>query len=323
MINVLFTVDTELSPARHRKGVSFSANVASSFYGLCGEGEFGALYQAKLLRSHGLKGVFFIEALHALVFGYSALLDLIGQLYELGQDVQLHLHTEWLPWIKDDPVGGARGINIADFSLDQQVTLLRLGADIMQRAGVRRLCAYRAGNFGANNDTLIALRQVGLRFDSSYNAALLGSNRCQIRLPNLLVDRAEIESVQELPVTVFRDYGSHLRPAQICAISSGEIDFILDRAEASGCRQLVFVCHSFELLNRKRTRANRSVVARVERWCEKVAAHGDRLRSVGFDDLSTDETQATVQPPPLRSRPMRTAWRYAQQGWATLRYEQS
>jgi hypothetical protein len=53
-----------------------------------------------MLKSHGLKGVFFVEALSDYVAGW--LKKLVERLRGGSHEVGLHLHTEWLrraPWV--------------------------------------------------------------------------------------------------------------------------------------------------------------------------------------------------------------------------------
>ena len=65
---------------------------------------------------------------------------------------------------------------MADFSLDDQKRLLAVGRDLLTDAGAPPPTAFRAGNYGANDDTLRALATLGFTWDSSFNPAQLGGD---------------------------------------------------------------------------------------------------------------------------------------------------
>jgi hypothetical protein len=56
------------------------------------------------------------------------------------------------------------------------------------------LCAFRAGSYGANFDTLRALARNGILYDSSHNTCYLGYT-CEMRTPNLLLQPKKIDGV--------------------------------------------------------------------------------------------------------------------------------
>ena len=265
MTQVFFTVDTELSPGFHQRNMSADENLQRNVFGKVSDGAWGIGYQMSRLNAHGLKGVFFVETLSALVYGIDVLRRVVAAILEAGHDVQLHLHTEWLAWIDRDIVR-SRGASLADFDFEDQRRLLDLGMETLVQAGAPAPVAFRAGNYGANNETLRALKSVGIRFDSSYNQPYLTSE-CRIESPKQLYQLAELDDVVEVPITFFEDYQKHTRPLQLCAVSAAELDWAIATSSAQGRASTVIVSHSFELLNRKRTRANHMVVRRFDLLC--------------------------------------------------------
>jgi hypothetical protein len=320
MTSLLITVDTELSSSLHRGGATLKDNVARSIWGETRDGAFGIGWQMDLLDRQGLKGVFFLDPMPALVHGPDFLRAIVGAIVSRGHEVQLHIHTEWLEWADVSPVDGRRGRNIGDFTLDDQITLLRLARTLLEDAGAPPILAFRAGNFGANDDTLRALAALGILWDSSVNPAYLG-RECGIDIGEEQIAPTRRLGMAELPVSGIADRPGGFRPAQICAMSAAEMRAGLRHAVQEGQDAFVVVTHSFEMLSRDRRRPNRAVIARFERLCREAA----RLPSVspaGFTDL----------PPSLADRPdrsftraapsrLRTGLRQAQQAWATWRYE--
>ena len=159
----------------------------------------------------------------ALVWGVAAI-DVVAPILEAGQDVQLHCHTEWLDLaIPGGPFAGWSGGNIKDFSYDRQAELLGWCRDTLVAAGAPKPVAFRAGNYGANDDTLRALAVIGMRYDSSHCPALVGKGASAIslgeedRLPMLY------EGVIEMPVGCIATLGGGLRHGQITALSLKEM----------------------------------------------------------------------------------------------------
>lgn len=323
MTALLITVDTELSALLHQQGASVTDNVARSIWAETPQGAFGIGWQMDVMDRHGLKGVFFLDPLPALVHGADFLEPIVTQIVGRGHEVQLHIHSEWLQWAQASPVEGRQGHNIGDFTLADQIVLLRLARQLLEQAGAPPISAFRAGNFGANDDTLHALAAVGIMWDSSVNPAYLGRAGCGIGLPPSLIGATRRCGTAELPVSGISDRPGGFRPAQVCAMSAVEMRVGLAHAARAGHDAYVVVTHSFEMLSRDRQRPNRTVIARFEALCA-AAARMEGVRSVGFNDL----------PPTMADRParedrrvgpnrLRTALRIAEQIWATWRYERS
>src|SRR3546814_698714 len=174
-------------------------------------------------------------------------------------------------------------------------TLFRsLAADMLVRAGAPEPVAFRAGNFGANDDTLRALDALGFLFDSSFNGAYAGHG-CDIALDPRNMGMRLHHGVCEVPVSGLMDRLDSFRPAQLCAMSEEEMRDALDHAAASGAIQFSAFSHSFELLSRDRAVHNRLAIARMEALCQAVAADA-RVTNGGFADMT---------PPPAQHGPVK------------------
>jgi hypothetical protein len=115
--------------------------------------------------------------------------------------VQLHLHTEWADEARVrllEHVTEKRQ-HIRHFSLDEQETLIRAGAALIESAGGGRPTAFRAGSFALNLDTLTALARCGICIDSSYNACGSDERRPQGR-PLHDVTQMTVSSIPHLRV---------------------------------------------------------------------------------------------------------------------------
>lgn len=321
MTALLITVDTELSALLHQHGASLDANVASSIWGRQAGQDVGIGWQMDVLDRYGLKGVFFLDPLPALVHGAEFLRPIVGAIVGRGHEVQLHAHTEWLAWAAESPVHGRQGRNIGDFSLEDQIVLIDLARTLLTEAGAPPISAFRAGNYGANDDTLRALAAIGLSWDSSVNPAYLGSG-CQIGLSSDLAGPVRRLGMAELPISGIADRPGGFRPAQVCAMSTREMAAGMRHAARFDHDAFVVVTHSFEMLSRDRKRANRAVMNRFEHLC-RLAERLPEVESAGFADLPSDLPERGTGRKLTRAAPsrLRTAQRMAQQAWAMWRYE--
>ncbi|MET0363838.1 MAG: hypothetical protein ABW169_04225 [Sphingobium sp.] len=317
MTRALITIDTELSAGRQGKAMDAEQNWRLSIAGETAAGAFGISWLMDRMEERGIKGVFFVDPMPGLVHGPALVERIVQPIVARGHEVQAHIHTEWLQWAKDSPVEGRLGGQIGDFALGDQIALLGWVRDALVAAGAPSPNAFRAGNYGANDDTLRALARLGLVWDSSYNADYAGKP-CRITLSPETVDPVPVEGVIEAPVAGIWDRPGHFRPAQVCALSAAEMRGGLAHAAAGGAHSYVVVSHSFEMLTRDRQRPNRLVMRRFVALCDAIAAD-PRVTGGGFADLPLPGGGATRSR--LGPSRVRTVLRMAEQAFAALAYE--
>ena len=318
MIDVFYTVDTEVwCDGWHDLDERFPAAFDRHIHGRTARGDFGLPLQARLLHEHGLTGVFFVEPLFATRFGAAPLAEIVGLLNAARQDVQLHLHTEWLDEAPQRLLADSlrKRQFLRGFTAEEQRVVIGEGLRLLRAAGAPQVTAFRAGNFGFNRDTLGVLADLGLRFDSSYNACSLGPES-GLRPGECLVEPLWQDGVCEYPVTVFFDGLGRLRPLQLTACSWSEMEHLLWASLEAGRRSVMIVSHSFELLGRDRTRPDPVAVRRFEALCRFLDRHRDQFRARGFGDLQP--AAEVSQPLPLRMPIWPTARRLAEQGLRRL-----
>jgi hypothetical protein len=317
---VLITVDTELSALLHQRGVPADANLASSIMGKAGRATVGIGWQMDCLDRYGLTGVFFVDPMPGMVFGPDIVRRMVEPILTRGHEVQLHIHPEWLEWARISPVGDRRGANIGDFSLADQLILLEWGRTALEQAGAPTPIAFRAGNYGANDDTLKALATLGMLWDASYNG-YYRNGPCRIGIDPSQIDPVRRFDVTEIPVSSIVDRPGSVRPAQICALSAKEMRLGLYHAAGTAWPVFSIVTHSFEMLSRDRKRPNHAVMHRFEAMCRAIAIHPG-LQTSGFialdPEIATREPSGAARLGPSR---LRTLDRMAQQAVATWLYE--
>lgn len=284
MLPVLITIDTEYSSGFYRRGVARDA--ASNFDLTIGcrgtRGEAGIFYQMEIFARHGIKAVFFVDPMPALVWGQGAVDAVVQPILQAGHEVQLHCHTEWLDFADSDPFGAERGQNIADFALDTQVAILAYARDRLVEAGAPSPTVFRAGNYGASDATLCALAQLGIAHDSSF-APALPTSPCTIGLPWGQCAPASRLGVTEWPIAAINARRGW-RHGQITALSLAEMRAAVVHAAANDWPAFILVSHSFEMFNRNKAQPNPLLMRRFEAFCQWLG-ESPIAQGVGFDEL--------------------------------------
>jgi hypothetical protein len=238
------------------------------------------------LEAEGQRGTFFVESIGSHHFGAEGLSGVCGALHGRGHDVQLHLHpvqrrADW------HSRGEARvSDDIADYPVEEQAKMLTECRELLVGAGVPRdeLLAYRAGNFGASNDTWRAMKSAGLVLSSNYNPCYFGKNcKMQYSGAQLGLFPTPEEGVYELPISNFVEPAGRFRHLQITAVSLDEMKHSLLRYRALGVREVTLVTHSFEFYfldsaASRRAHVNRVNVERLRGLCRFL-----RERSAEFE----------------------------------------
>jgi hypothetical protein len=291
MLNVFITIDTECSMGgalddSHSQPVSPERSVV----GRIGSCYYGTPLIMDILERNGLRGTFFIEVLASHVVNQQQMADAYGEIVARGHDVQLHLHPVYHYYrllrqglITNDQLPQNMDL-IGTLPLSAQLQLLREGIDLAQKLTGRTPIAFRAGCFGASTSTLVALAEVGIEYDSSFNAVYLGKT-CLIdaHQPTNIPWRAG--RVWEIPITNFETgigWLRGLKPLDVVAVSWPEMKQVLDSAGRLNLQTVVFILHSFSFLKRKdlqfRTiRPDHLVIRRFEALCDFLGKNSKRL----------------------------------------------
>jgi hypothetical protein len=310
-LNVFITVDTEVwcnswSDLDRRFPNAFRSYV----YGPTRRGDYGLPIQFRLLNDHGLTAAFFVEPLFSLRFGQGPLDEIVGLIREAKQEVQLHLHTEWLDEAVERvfPDIHEKRQFLYMFDRSQQTRLLRLGVELLRRSGANGVNAFRAGSFGLGPETFAAVREAGLAYDTSFNPTTAHPINAGVRYLRPTV----VDGLGVYPLTAFRDGIGRVRHAQLGACSLAELKGCLWSAREQGWSAVVILSHNFELMSSDKTRPDLVVVRRFEGLCRFLAEHRDCFTARGFADLpsGTGDPETTTLPSAGFGA---TATRYAEQ----------
>ena len=296
-----------------QRGQYCERELSAYFYGECATGRYGLPYQLDMLRQHGLRCTFFVDAMFSLAIGLRPLRDLVSLIQGYGQRIELHLHPEWLTDPRCEAGVRFRGPMIGDYPEDDQYRLIALGLELLAEAGADGITAFRAGSWGAGTSTLRALARAGIRIDASLNARYPYSladlpGRAELQDPTLLGD------LVELPVTRFDDgYTAGGRPLSLVGVSFPETRHVLESLRRRAAGSAVIVLHSNEFVKIERLAATGTITPRrvaINRYahlCSYLASNAGHMPTHFVADHDT-----AVGPRPARlvsSGPHRTAAR--------------
>lgn len=307
---VFLTIDTEFAWRHHAAGHDAAGIHARSIE----PGGVGLAWQLATLARHALKATFFVDPLHALVYGERALVPVVESVLAAGQEVQLHIHPHWIGARTGERATHGK-VDLSDYGAAQQRDMLARALELLVAAGAPRPVAFRAGSYAANDDTLTALAALGILYDSSHNGAHAPWPSA-IALPAAQIAPVARRGVVEVPVTVIEDRPGTYRNFQICALSTGEMRAALRHAIDQDHAAVTIVGHSFELATRAGTAPNRVHVARFEALCALLARHREAAPTRHFaEHPALPLGRADV---PLAPNALRLRWRQVEQAWSTL-----
>ena len=288
-LDIYITVDTETwCNGWDNIDAKFPQAFKNYIYGPTKNGDYGLPFQLKILNEYGLKGVFFVEPLFSKRFGHDALQEVVGLIQEANQSVELHLHPEWTDESRQvifQDIKEKRE-HLKFFSYEQQCTLISLGIELLKDVGCENPIAFRAGSFGANNDTFNAVKACGLAIDSSYNYCI---EDCDMTAFNDIHQPVEHNGIIEAPMSTFIDGTGKRRHAQLTACSFAELKASMEQAYQQQWHSYVLLSHSFELLKPDFSDRDKCVVKRYEKLCAYLADNKDKFRTCFFTDMQINQ----------------------------------
>jgi hypothetical protein len=247
MPKFVITIDTETFRVRGR-ALPFNTH----HYADLPEGSFGVQRIMDLCDENDVKATFFVDVYMHYEYGETKVAELCQRIDLAGHDVQLHVHTSWLP----DTHSGL----ICDFPLDRQIEILAEGKNLIEKWIGKAPRGFRAGAYGANLDTIRALKENDFRIDSSYFPL---NRNCklarQIGCPPL--NRSfYIDGVLEIPVTTYWLWNAFSRQKNskidVNACSWTELQNVLPKFSDSPVDYVILFLHSFSFVQWDRNGGN-------------------------------------------------------------------
>ena len=172
---LMLTVDTEALPNR-----AIDNHVDRQMLGIHENGTAGVKDMASITSEFGGSMVFFIDICGALN-EKNKVLEIARWLEQHGQDVELHLHPEYLPkeyWNNIELTSNG----ILYYS-DKEFFLLKTFSDELANAIGRKILAFRAGSFRWNSVTLETLKKLDIPMSFNNTQAAMALGQCPYSSP--------------------------------------------------------------------------------------------------------------------------------------------
>ena len=178
---LMLTVDTEALPNR-----AIDNHVDRLMLGIHENGTAGVKDMASITSEFGGSMVFFIDICGALN-EKNKVLEIARWLEQHGQDVELHLHPEYLPkeYWKDTPYEWKpKLLNVyEEKNSDKEFFLLKTFSDELANAIGRKILAFRAGSFRWNSVTLETLKKLDIPMSFNNTQAAMALGQCPYSSP--------------------------------------------------------------------------------------------------------------------------------------------
>jgi hypothetical protein len=240
-----------------------------------GNRQMGLPLICDILDRFTLKATFFLEPFNAELGWPGETEPVVKLLVDRQQDIQLHVHPNHFHY-GQYKAGEKyqRSDQMADLPLEKQEELLRSGVELLEKWSGLRPIAFRAGNMGASEDTLQAMKAVGLWIDSSYTFPYVGG-QCRFRETERYNGAKWYGEILEVALSAFQQPKlPGMRPAKPVDLMGASFEECRDAVEKTcdAGADAVVILHSFSLFKVRDQqyhggRLNRIVTRRFEKFC--------------------------------------------------------
>jgi len=262
----------------------------------CRIGEEGAGLEFILesLEMHGLKGVFFLEALNTCFFGDEPMGSIARKIHARGHDVQLHAHPCWMAFLDPEWRNRVKGAppcdSFAELETAEIARALEIGLAAFSRWGLPAPRAFRAGNLQVDARIYPLLEKCGIPIASNVGLGTYQPVDPQLRLSGGL---HWIGRTLEVPVSSYMDVRlpGIRRWKTFTVIGTGGLEARqwLCHAADVGVDPIVVLTHPAEFVHShgddySNLRRNEMTRVRFQKLCAFLARHPREFEVVTFAD---------------------------------------
>ena len=198
-------------------------------------------------RAKPVKATFFVSSLDSCKFGEDVFQSICNEIVAEGHDAQVHTHPVRL-------FNDGRE-HLWQYPLDEQRMILKTASEQIKKWTGENPVAHRAGAYGINEETFVALKENGVPIDSS---SFYGHPNCKaVVTKNKIVEH---NGIIEIPVTVFRrvrrvKLGNWVLKRQSSFVktdidwaSLDELKSYVQQAKENDIKAMTLFMHSYSLL---------------------------------------------------------------------------
>ena len=296
-VKVFITVDTE-----HSIGGAFIDSTLKPVgnekrvFGKIGDKYYGIPLIIDIANGYSIPLTFFVEVLNKYYFGENETREVCRYIIERGHDIQLHLHPNYLNFMRPNPGELYFSDRISNYDLEKQAELMKEGKELLIRYGAKPPIAFRAGNFAADGLTLKALKASGFLIDSSFNRNVGNSSRKMNHFD--INDSFQVDGIFEFPITNFVESvpfrRKRFKPLDINGVSFQEMKYVLNQAGTIGLNNITVILHSFSFIKTydvqyRVTKPRWDIIRRFENLCSFLKGKSLDFEIKTFGSLNKDQ----------------------------------
>jgi peptidoglycan/xylan/chitin deacetylase (PgdA/CDA1 family) len=220
-----------------------------------------------------------------------------------GGDIQLHTHP--------GPFYDERRPDLYHYSLEEQIEIIRHGKEKIYEWTGKRVIAHRAGDYGADLNTMKALATNKIFFDSS---SFYRQPSCKLDALNLPINNiAKKSDVVQVPVSVFKlmEYASifgyslphftRIRKVDIDWADYNQLKSSITQLATQGIRTATLFMHFHSFLSPandislKKTKADFSDIEEFQKILTWMRSE-PKLEVISFEEFIKKYNQAEIKP---------------------------
>ncbi len=237
-MKILVSIDTE--------GPAGKDPIQRLVYGKTAKGsEYGIRFLMDLLDEFDVRGLFFVDIAQAWDCGKRQIAGVLKDIRECGHDTGVHVHP--------DHMGDPKRKYLWQYNKKEQYEIIAKCTDLYEKALKEPPISFRAGKYGANNDTLDIIKELGYQYDMSV---FYGNRFCRID-PPITWNRVTFkDGLTEIPVTSFKSLNIPFLTrydkvdGEMMFLEFKRVLRVIDKTQ--GVDVLSLFLHSFSLLDWRR-----------------------------------------------------------------------
>ena len=159
------------------------------------KGEYGINYLMDCFDRYKFKALFFVDLAEAWEYGESEICAVLRAIDKRGHDIGVHIHP--------DRMADPKRRFLWQYSYEEQLSIIQKCTDLYEKTLLRKPKSFRAGRYGADENTIRALSKLGYEIDMSY---FYSRKTCQLDSSLSYNQVFAIDNVIEVPVTSFKSF---------------------------------------------------------------------------------------------------------------------
>ena len=232
---ILLTIDTE--------GPRGEDPILYQIWGKVGDNYYGIPKIIEFCDQYKIKGLFFVDIPECHDYGYEKIKEVVVYILKKGHDVGVHIHPHHM--------FDQNRHFLWEYTYEEQYKIINDCTDLYQKMTGKKPLCFRAGKYGANNDTLKILSELGYKYDFSE---FYSQKWCGIEPHFSYVLPVKHLDLVEVPVTVFKSLslGKLYKRYDKLEITDNfrEIIHILKEYKKTKNNEIIVLfAHSFSFLN--------------------------------------------------------------------------